>query len=149
MYQYSKMNRFIKAQNKVYDTVCKELSEGKKATHWMWFIFPQHRKLGKSHRSKIYGLRSATEVWRYLQDPLLHGRFLECVGLILRIDAYDLPDVFSSLDYQKLQSSLTLFHLGSEANTQVQYITGVVLMKHYRGEYCQATQALLVKKSAA
>ena len=143
MYNYFKIRRFIKVQKTWYNTAHRELLSGKKESHWMWFILPQHKELGKSWRSKFYGIRNKTEVASYLGQPLLHDRYLECVGLIMRIDKNDLSRTFSSLDCLKLQSSLTLFHLESGDSIEVKHLTALALTKHYGGEYCKTTQALL------
>ena len=105
------MKRFIEAQNPVYETVKKELTNGKKETHWMWFIFPQIEGLGRSYIAKLFSLKK-DEVKEYLDNELLYSRLVECTELIENID--DVEYTFGPVDAMKLKSSLTLFGVVSE-----------------------------------
>lgn len=73
------LERFVEAQNRVYDRVCAELRAGQKTGHWMWFIFPQLRGFGRSHMAYEYAISSREEAVAYLQHPILGGRLRECV----------------------------------------------------------------------
>ncbi len=94
------LNRFIEAQAPVIDQVRRELVSGRKRTHWMWFIFPQLRGLGRSQTAQYFGLTGAAEARAYLADPILGPRLVECTT------AYE---VFSSPDDLKFRSCMTLF----------------------------------------
>ena len=103
------LQRFVEAQEQVYSNVIDELALGSKQTHWMWFVFPQLKELGKSAMAKYYGLESAQEARDYLAHPLLGPRLLECTGLILALRNADANEIFGSPDDIKLRSCMTLF----------------------------------------
>lgn len=103
------LERFVEAQAKVYRNVIDELAMGHKQTHWMWFIFPQLRELGKSAKAKHYGLAMAQEARDYLAHPVLGPRLLECTRLILALRNADAHEIFGSPDDLKLRSCMTLF----------------------------------------
>ena len=108
------LDRFVKAQEKMYPIAMKEIKEGKKRSHWMWYIFPQLRRLGRSSMAHTYGLSGLEEAQAYLEHPWLSGRLYElCVALLHHRDksAYE---IFGSIDAIKLKSSMTLFALASE-----------------------------------
>lgn len=100
--------RFTTAQEKCFDQVIAELSEGKKRTHWIWFVFPQIFGLGFSEYSKYYGIKGLAEADSYWHHPLLRARYEECLGLILNTQK-SAQDILGQVDAQKLQSSITLF----------------------------------------
>ena len=102
------LQRFVDAQNECYGQVLKELSQGKKTSHWIWFIFPQIRGLGFSEFSQYFGIDGSIEAKSYWKNPLLKKRYEECLQLIL--DANDSSlNILGRTDAQKLQSSITLF----------------------------------------
>ena len=108
------LDRFVKAQEKMYQIAMKEIKEGKKRSHWMWYIFPQLRGLGRSSMAHTYGISGLEEAKAYLEHPWLSGRLYElCVALLHHKDksAYE---IFGSIDAIKLKSSMTLFALASE-----------------------------------
>ena len=74
----SRLERFVEAQNPVIETVLTELRAGQKRTHWMWFVFPQLRALGRSERAMFYGLADMSEAESYLAHPLLEPRLIQC-----------------------------------------------------------------------
>src|SRR5262245_18328059 len=80
------LNRFVTAQDPVYERVLAELRQGEKQSHWMWFIFPQFRGLGSSYMSQKYAIRSIEEAQAYLGHPVLGPRLRQCVELVNRID---------------------------------------------------------------
>ena len=102
-------NDFIQAQNTVYPSVIKELTEGRKRTHWMWFIFPQVKGLGRSTMARRFAIESLEQAKEYLQHEVLGARLRECVELLLLHSDKSALDIFGSPDNLKLQSSLTLF----------------------------------------
>ena len=107
------LDRFITAQDPVFDAVLAELRAGAKRTHWMWFIFPQRRGLGRSAIADFYGLRDADEARAYLAHPVLGPRLLQCVDILLSHDK-TAREILGSPDDLKLCSCLTLFEQVAE-----------------------------------
>ena len=103
------LNRFVTAQEPLYDSVLHELATGEKISHWMWFIFPQLRGLGRSSTASFYGMASEAEASAYWRHPVLGARLAECCSAILRIKERTALEVFGSPDDMKLKSSMTLF----------------------------------------
>ena len=103
------LNRFVSAQEGIFESVLAELRSGRKRTHWMWFIFPQVDGLGHSTTSRYYAIKSRAEAQQYLNHPILGARLLKCVELILAIDGKTASEIFGFPDNQKLKSSMTLF----------------------------------------
>lgn len=101
--------RFVEAQDRVYDSVCNELALGEKTSHWMWFVFPQLKELGRSAIAKRYGLASADEALAYWRHPVLGVRLRECTGLVLAQPSTTAHDIFGSPDDLKFRSCMTLF----------------------------------------
>ena len=102
------LQRFVDAQASVYDAVVNELQQGRKASHWMWFVFPQLRGLGHSATAQHFGLASLDEARAYLAHPLLGARLRECTRLALRAGG-DAHAVFGTPDDLKFRSCMTLF----------------------------------------
>lgn len=107
------LNRFIEAQSGVYHIALKELQDGRKRSHWMWYIFPQLKGLGYSYNSKFYGISGTEEASEYLEDPILGQRLREASKAILDLATCDAVEVFGGIDSLKLKSSMTLFDLVS------------------------------------
>ena len=103
------LQRFVEAQAPVYDRVRAELAAGHKTSHWMWFVFPQLRGLGRSAMAQRYGIASAAEALAYWQHPLLGPRLAECTALVLAVRGRTLHEIFGSPDDLKFASSVTLF----------------------------------------
>ncbi|HEX5934702.1 MAG TPA: DUF1810 domain-containing protein [Pseudorhizobium sp.] len=103
------LQRFVDAQNAVYGTVVRELEEGRKRSHWMWFIFPQVEGLGSSPMAQRYAIGSRQEAEAYLQHPVLGERLTECTLLMLRHEGRSAHAILGSPDDLKFQSSMTLF----------------------------------------
>ena len=103
------LERFVEAQAPVYATVCAELAAGAKRTHWMWFIFPQLRGLGRSAMASYYGLDGRAEALAYLQHPLLGARLKQCTEIVLRVHGRSAHQIFGSPDDLKFVSCVTLF----------------------------------------
>ena len=102
------LERFVEAQSRVFDSVRSELKAGRKASHWMWFIFPQLRGLGRSATAHYFGIASSAEARAYLEHPVLGPRLRECVEFILGAKG-TAHEIFGWPDDLKLRSSLTLF----------------------------------------
>jgi uncharacterized protein (DUF1810 family) len=122
--------RFVEAQAPTYVQVLDELRQGRKTSHWIWFIFPQLAALGQSARAKRYGIRSKDEAVAYLAHPVLGARLRECVGLVNQIDGSTAHDIFGYPDDLKFRSSMTLF----AAATSDSAIFKEALAKYYGGE---------------
>ncbi len=104
------LQRFIDAQEDVFETALAELTAGSKQSHWMWFIFPQLRGLGLSPTATFYGLVSPDEARAYLQQPLLGRRLRDCAEAILPWAGHrSAEQILGPIDAMKLRSSLTLF----------------------------------------
>ncbi len=104
------LERFIEAQDPVYDAVIAELTRGKKQSHWMWFVFPQPRGLGRSDASRYYGIASRAEALAYSRHAVLGARLRECTALVLAIQGRSAHDIFGTPDDLKFHSCMTLFH---------------------------------------
>jgi uncharacterized protein (DUF1810 family) len=104
------LDRFVLAQDGVYDGVLEELRRGRKVGHWIWFIFPQVAGLGHSSMSQMYAISSLDEARAYLAHPVLGPRLRECAAIVLATEGRTAPEVFGSIDAVKLRSSMTLFH---------------------------------------
>jgi uncharacterized protein (DUF1810 family) len=105
---------FVTAQDPVYTQVLAELRAGRKQTHWMWFIFPQLRALGRSATALRYGITDLAEARVYLMHPVLGARLGECAGIVGGISGRTAHEIFGSPDDVKLCSSMTLFAHASE-----------------------------------
>ena len=101
--------RFIDAQAQVYTRVTEELTEGRKRTHWMWFVFPQLIGLGYSAMAQRYAIRDLEQAKRYLADPILGGRLRDNVWLMIGHKGKTALDILGSPDDLKFRSCLTLF----------------------------------------
>lgn len=103
------LDRFVQAQDGVFDRVLKELRSGVKVGHWMWFIFPQIKGLGRSPISIEFAISSRDEARAYLQHSVLGPRLKECTQLVLLVEGRSAEEIFGSPDDMKFRSSMTLF----------------------------------------
>lgn len=103
------LDRFVTAQAPVIDQVRRELAAGAKRTHWMWFVFPQLRGLGRSSTAQFYGLGGLADARAYLAHPVLGSRLLECTALVDQVQGRTALQIFGSPDDMKFRSCLTLF----------------------------------------
>src|SRR5665647_2790399 len=103
------LQRFIDAQDPLYEEVLAELTAGQKTSHWIWFVFPQHKELGRSAMAQHYGIASKEEAQAYWQHPVLGARLRECVELVLAVKGKTAFQIFGSPDDLKFRSSMTLF----------------------------------------
>jgi uncharacterized protein (DUF1810 family) len=104
-----RLQRFVTAQDRVYETVLAELRAGRKRTHWMWFIFPQVAGLGSSWMAQEYAIHSRAEAQAYLAHPLLGERLRECTQLVAAHKERSLRHILGYPDDLKFRSSMTLF----------------------------------------
>ncbi|MCZ8381034.1 DUF1810 domain-containing protein [Mycobacterium sp. CPCC 205372] len=124
------LQRFVTAQEPVYDTVLAELRAGRKRTHWIWFVFPQLRGLGRSATADRFGIASLAEARAYLEHPVLGARLRECTRLVQRLEGRSAEDVFGFPDVLKVRSSMTLFARAAADDADF----AGVLEKFYDGE---------------
>ena len=103
------LQRFVAAQDPVYAQVCAELAAGAKTSHWMWFVFPQLRGLGRSAMARHYGIASRAEAEAYWAHPLLGPRLKACTELVLAVPGKTALQIFGTPDDLKFASSMTLF----------------------------------------
>lgn len=128
------LQRFIEAQNDSYDQALKEIRNGRKLTHWIWYIFPQMKGLGFSYNSEYYGITSLQEAKDYLENELLRKRLFEITESLLMHKGKDIESIMGDIDAMKLKSSMTLFDA-----VQPGSIFGEVLDEFYGGERCRRT----------
>jgi len=108
--------RFLDAQDQVYDAVLDELRAGRKSSHWMWFIFPQITGLGHSGIAEKFAMTSLEEAKAHLQHPILGPRLRECTQLVLNLDGHSAEQIFGYPDNLKFRSCLTLFMTATTEN---------------------------------
>ena len=133
------LSRFVKAQDRIYERVLRELKSGRKSTHWMWFVFPQIEGLGYSSTTQYYSIKSKEEARRYLDHPVLGKRLRECTETILALEDLSASSIFGYPDDLKLKSSMTLFASVAEG----QSVFNRVLEKYYQGNPDERTVAIL------
>ena len=103
------LERFVRAQDPVFRAVLAELGQGRKQTHWMWFVFPQIAGLGFSAMSQRYAIGSKAEAKAYLAHPVLGPRLIECTRLVLAVQGRTINAILGAPDDAKFRSSMTLF----------------------------------------
>jgi uncharacterized protein (DUF1810 family) len=124
-YANNDLTRFLDAQNKLYLTAYSELKKGKKETHWMWFIFPQLKGLGKSTIAKYYALADLKEAEDFLNHPVLAKHLIEICKVVLEYKTKSIEAILGELDARKLRSSMTLFSQAENADPVFQEILDV------------------------
>lgn len=127
-YANNDLTRFLDAQNKLYLTAYSELKKGKKETHWMWFIFPQIKGLGKSTIAKYYALADLKEAEDFLNHPVLAKHLIEISKVLLEYKTKSIEGILGELDARKLRSSMTLFSQVENANPIFQEILDVFFL---------------------
>jgi uncharacterized protein (DUF1810 family) len=103
------LQRFVDAQNPVFEQVCSELRAGRKEGHWMWFVFPQLKGLGHSWMASKFGISSRGEAEAYLRHSILGPRLRECTRLVNLVEETSIEQIFDYPDNLKFRSSMTLF----------------------------------------
>lgn len=134
------LSRFIEAQCNSYSIALKELQNGFKRSHWIWFIFPQLKHLGCSSRAKFYGISGLEEAKAYLQHPVLGQRLREVTETVLNLPGNDAVKVFGEIDAIKLRSSMTLFDHVSPND-----IFAGILEKYFSSQRDEKTLSILLK----
>lgn len=128
------LERFVEAQNMVYDMALQEIKNGQKRGHWIWFVFPQIKGLGHSYNSEFYGISGTKEAKAYLEHPLLGARLREITQAILDCGNPSADDILGFPDVLKVRSCMTLFDMVSPNDIFKQ-----VLDKYYEGKPCDKT----------
>ncbi len=124
------LQRFVEAQRDSYAQALAELRQGRKRSHWIWYIFPQLRGLGQSAMSHRYGITSEDEAVAYLAHPILAPRLIECTELVLKATKPAIGDIFPYPDDLKFHSSITLFaQVQAEPN-----VFNAAIQKYFNGE---------------
>ncbi len=138
------LQRFLDAQERVYDTVLNELRAGNKSSHWIWFIFPQITGLGRSETSQQFAIGSLDEATAYLQHPTLGPRLRTCTQLVLDVNGRSAEEIFGYPDYLKFRSCMTLFLTAATDNT----LFKAALLKYFDGKPDTLTLDLLAKQQS-
>jgi uncharacterized protein (DUF1810 family) len=136
---YIYLDRFVEAQRSTYAGAIAELRDGRKRSHWMWYVFPQLAGLGRSAMSERYAIATLAEAEGYLRHPILGPRLIECTSAVLEIESRSAREIFGSPDDMKLRSCATLFELVSAPDSPF----ARVLAKYFRGERDEQTLRLL------
>lgn len=123
------LQRFLDAQQEDYQQALAEVKNGRKRSHWIWYIFPQLKGLGMSYNAQYYGISGREEAKAYLEHPILGARLREITKSFLELHGVTAQDVFGSLDAMKVLSSMTLFH---EVATKDDLFLSVIT-KYYQG----------------
>jgi len=136
------LQRFIDAQKQDYATALDEMKNGRKISHWMWYIFPQIQGLGFSSTSQHYAISGLQEATAYLNHPILGQRLIEISKVLVQLDSSNAGQVFGSPDDMKLKSSMTLFASVPNADAVFQQ----VLDKFFQGNKDQKTLSILERQ---
>lgn len=134
------LSRFLTAQDSYsqYKTALEEIQNGRKRSHWMWFVFPQLKGLGHSYNADYYGIAGADEARAYWLHHVLRGRLLEITEALLLLDGLSARQIFGEVDAMKLRSSMTLFWTATDEG-----LFRKVLDKYYEGKMCDSTLEML------
>ena len=116
------LSKFVLAHRSYYSTALSEMKNGRKASHWMWYIFPQLKGLGKSSTSSYYGITDLEEAKDFLNDAYLGSNLLEISSALLEIECNDASKVMGKPDDLKLKSSMTLFAIASSKESVLQQV---------------------------
>jgi uncharacterized protein (DUF1810 family) len=135
----NKLERFLDAQKADYAIALSEIKNGRKRSHWMWYIFPQIYGLGFSEISKYYGIKDIVEAHSFLNHPILGDRLVAICRVLLDLGESDANKIFGKPDDRKLKSSMTLFAALSKTNPVFQS----VLDKFFDGEKDRATLQII------
>jgi uncharacterized protein (DUF1810 family) len=135
----SNLERFVEAQNPLFQRVCAELRAGRKRRHWMWFIFPQIAGLGHSSMEVKFAIASRAEAQAYLAHEILGPRLRQCTQLVNEVEGRSIGEIFGYPDDLKFHSCMTLFASVTAENR----VFGDALQKYFSGKRDLPTIALL------
>lgn len=133
------LTRFVEAQDPVYEQVCRELEEGRKLTHWIWFIFPQISGLSSSATSIKFAIVSLDEASQYLDHPVLGPRLRHCTELVCNIQDRTVKQILGMTDAVKFRSCMTLFAYATTDNS----LFVSALNKYFDGQYDSLTLEII------
>lgn len=133
------LQRFVDAQDPVWSAVRSELKQGRKRTHWMWFVFPQLAGLGLSATAQHYALADLTEAQLYVEHEVLGPRLHQAATLVEKVEGRGVAEIFGYPDDLKLHSSITLFAEAAPTDP----IFGKILQKYFGGTPDERTLDLL------
>ncbi len=133
------LSRFHDAQKGIFETALEEIKNGRKRSHWMWFIFPQLSGLGRSDTARYYSIKNFNEAEAFLRDPVLGKRLIEISTALLKLNGKTPNEIFGFPDDAKLHSSMTLFSLVENSDPVFQE----VLNKYFQGRPDENTMRLL------
>ncbi|HUQ65466.1 MAG TPA: DUF1810 domain-containing protein [Flavitalea sp.] len=136
------LQRFIDAQEANYERALSEINNGRKESHWMWYIFPQIQGLGFSSTSVVYAIRDIMEAEAFLKHPLLGNRLIGICNVLLKIRSSDALQIFGSPDNVKLKSSMTLF-----SSLNMNPVFDSVLDKFFQGKKDDQTLSILARQN--
>lgn len=137
------LQRFVAAQEAIIDRALAELRAGSKRSHWMWFVFPQLRALGRSGTARRYGISSLAEAQAYAEHPILMPRLVAAAAAVASVTGRTAHQILGTPDDLKLRSSMTLFHAAAPAVPEFP----AVLAKYYDGVPDPQTLQLLAGES--
>jgi uncharacterized protein (DUF1810 family) len=135
----AELSEFVAAQERVWPKVLRELRDGRKVTHWIWWVFPQLESLGRSPRARHFGLAGPEEARAYLAHPVLGPRLVRASGLLLAHDGTDPEEILGPVDALKVRSCMTLFETVPDAPP----VFAEGLDRLYAGRRCPGTRAAL------
>jgi len=135
------LSRFVEAQDLVFDTILGELRAGRKETHWMWFVFPRLRALGRSPIANFYGIVSIGEARAYLKHPVLAKRMARAIDAVLAVSGRSAHEIFGSPDDLVFRCSMTLFSEAADGEEGERF--RLALQRFFAGEPDQCTLELL------
>lgn len=136
------LERFLNVHEMDYELALREIKNGRKETHWMWYIFPQITGLGMSETAKYYEIKSLDEARSYLDNETLKSHLLEITNALLALDTNDPVEIFGNIDALKLKSSMTLFYYVSKNE-----IFNMVIDKYFHGVKDENTIKIIRKIS--
>jgi uncharacterized protein (DUF1810 family) len=129
------LNRFLDAQENIYEGALFEIKRGNKSSHWMWYVFPQYKGLGYSSTSQKYAITCIEEASMYFNHPILGRRLIEITNAFLNIENKSAYDILGDPDYLKMKSCMTLFN---SIQTESEVFSQVI-NKYYSGLECSRT----------
>ena len=139
MTENKELTRFLDAQNQLFLKALEEIKNGKKETHWMWFVFPQITGRELSETAKFYSISDLEEAAAYLAHPVLGKHLIEITEALLKIDGKTATEIFGTPDDMKLRSCMTLFSKVQNTNP----VFETVLNKYFHGLPDEYTQEIL------
>lgn len=134
------LNRFLHAQERDYDRALSEIKNGRKTSHWMWYIFPTYKGFGRSERTKYYAIQSTDETKDYLNHPVLGSRLRTISNELLKLETSDPVLIFGPTDARKLKRAMTLFY-SIDRNEEGVFMK--VLKKFFEGHLDNRTLTLI------